>query len=75
MRTFEIESLPFGLDLLMNEYTKLSLKKRWGSVKVIPLFSETTFDVLTKSIDSYDLEINVTKFLMWKVLLYSRAPL
>ena len=61
MRTFEIESLPFGLDLLMNEYMKLSLKKSWGSVKVVPLYSETAFDLLIKSIDSSDLEIKCDK--------------
>ncbi len=61
MKTFEIDSLPFALELMLNEFTKLSLKKKWGSIKVITLFSETSFENLVKRINSSDMEVKSDK--------------
>jgi hypothetical protein len=61
MRTVEIDSLPFSLDLLMNEYTKLSLKKKWGSIKTLTLYSESPFDLLAKTLNSSEMEVQYNK--------------
>jgi len=38
--------LPIDIDLIMNEIARLSLKKTWGSVKIVTLFSEANFEEL-----------------------------
>lgn len=38
--------LPIDIDMIMNEITRLSLKKPWGSVKIATLFSEANFEEL-----------------------------
>lgn len=44
--------LPFDFDLIMNEITRLSLKKPWGSVKIATLFSEANFEELISDLSS-----------------------
>jgi hypothetical protein len=35
--------LPFGLELIMNEIMRLNSEKRWGSIKIITMFSQKPF--------------------------------
>jgi hypothetical protein len=44
--------LPFDFDLIMNEITRLCLKKPWGSVKIVTLFSEANFEELILGLSS-----------------------
>jgi hypothetical protein len=42
------DALPLNIDLIMNEITRLTLKKTWGSLKIVTLFSEADFENLIK---------------------------
>ena len=61
MAATDIEILPFGLNLLMNEFTRLNLKKTWGSLKVLTLFSETPFNVMAENLKTEDMEVDCTQ--------------
>jgi hypothetical protein len=45
-------ALHFDIDLIMNEVTRLSLRKAWGSVKIVSLFSDADFEQLISNLSS-----------------------
>jgi hypothetical protein len=56
--TQETNVLPFSLNMIMNEIARITLKKKWGSIKIVTLFSETPFKELMRPVQQLDMSFD-----------------